>query len=338
MSGQHIHLMKLGMGRSPQVDVVVKADVLIEALTHYYDKGEAIAYITGSSAKSGDPIDETNAIYIAKLSNEKDHLSLLLVRGDPHRGVPAFVNPKTRTITTVQSNEPGSVRGAAAHIIISKQEIATGKDQGRFRMAMEQTHGISRVLARDLLGTLLNRFAADYPDKFVAEKKRRRRGERAETINYRPTVRFHPHENASLKDDLKQGKIGGFKLKRGRHEFQGEADEPKIQHLDVQLHARIVPTDDFGSVRSLVDHVQQALKDISFEDLKFELVDEDGSPVTLPGRISLEEDAAANADMRYCKKLKITGLEDTPPECHPEFHPVIVRFAKKLIAHDAHWV
>ena len=231
------------MGRYPTVDVEVPFGLLTEVCTHYYKKGEAIAYIAGSGVHKGDQLDESNAIYISDLKDEENYLSMLLVRGDPGRAIPSFVNPKKRKVTTIKSDEPGDVPGASCHIVISKQEIVTGMDQGRFRMAMERTTGIGRALARDFLGSLLSRFADDFPERFVAEKKRRTKKEKPETIQYRPTIRFNPQQNASLKEELKSGRIGGFKLVRGKAEFQGEASEPKIQRMDVQLRATIAPTE-----------------------------------------------------------------------------------------------
>lgn len=328
--------MKLGMGRNPQVDVTVTLSVLIEAIGEYFAKDEAIAFVVGSNAKADDPVNESNAVYVADFEQDEHFLHLLVVRGDPGRGNPAFVIPKSRKVTTLRSNEPGAVRGASSHIIISKKEIAGGKDAGRYRMAMEQAPGVSRVLARDLLGSLLTRFAKDHPDRFVAEKKRTKRGEKPETIEYRPTVRFHPHENASLKSDLENGKIGGFKLVRGKTEFEGEADEAKIRRLDVRLHAQIVPTDDMSKVWTLVDHIQQTLDRINFEDLKLELVDEEGKPSKVPGTISLD-DAADEPDMRYCKKVKILGLPEDLTECHEALHAQSVKFIEKTLIADTHW-
>ena len=219
------NLMKLRVGRSPSVDVTTSISSLIDACKFYYDKNEAIAYIAGSTVKAGADVDQTNAIYIADLEQVDHTFKLLLVRGDPNRGVPGFVNTQTRKVTTIENNDPGVVRAISCHLVISTQEIAKGSDQGRYRMVIEQTPGISRVLARDFISKLLARYAEEHPDKFVAEKKQFKKGEKPEQIYYRPTVRFHPQENANLRDDLKNGKIGGFRLVRGRTEFQGEADE-----------------------------------------------------------------------------------------------------------------
>lgn len=86
MSGQVV-LMKMAMGRYPAVDAVVLAGVLFEACKKYF----AIAYVVGSALSSDSMVDPTNAIYIADLEDGPQFLSLLLVRGDPKRAIPAFV-------------------------------------------------------------------------------------------------------------------------------------------------------------------------------------------------------------------------------------------------------
>ena len=335
MSDRFVHLMKLGMGRNPQVDVNVTIRELIDACVYYYEKGEAIAYLSGSNVKKDAGLDETNAIYIAGLKNEANYLALLLVRGDPGRAIPGFVNPKTRKVTVLTADDPGAVRGASSHFIISKQSILGGSDGGRHRMAMEQATGISRILARDFLGMLLTRYAEQFPEKYQAEKKRTKKGEKPEVLQYRPTVRFHPEKNASLKDDMENGRIGGFKLVRGRTEFQGEAEEAIIQKMDVSLHAKIVPTADFGKVKSLVDHIQQALDKVSFEDMKLELIDEDGSPISYPGYISIDQ--LDDADMRYCRKLGIPGLLEVASECYDDFYEPIFDFSRRAVFNDEYW-
>jgi hypothetical protein len=40
-------------------------------------------------------------------------------------------------------------------------------------MAMERTRGIGKALARDFLTGLMARYAEEFPEKFVAEKKGR---------------------------------------------------------------------------------------------------------------------------------------------------------------------
>ncbi|TIS67993.1 hypothetical protein [Mesorhizobium sp.] len=336
MVDRFANLMKLKMGRNPSVDVTTSISSLIDACKFYYEKDDAIAYIAGSTVKAGAGVDETNAIYIADLEQTDHTFNLLLVRGDPSKGVPGFVNTKTRKVTTIESDEPGVVRAVSCHLVFSTQEIAAGGDQGRYRMVMEQATGIGRALARDFIGKLLARYAEDHPEKFLAEKKRTKKGEKPEQIQYRPTVRFNPQENANLKDDLKNGKVGGFKLVRGKTDFKGEADEPLIQKMDVELHAKIVPTANFGKVRSLVDHLRQQLERIDFEDLRLELIDEGGHPITGAGAINLDE-LEDEADMRYCKKMSISGLKETPKECYDEFYEPIIKFAVKALSNENHW-
>ncbi len=335
VSDHFLHLMKLSMGRYPAVSVEVTLSTLIEVCKHYYDKDDALFPIKTSAGKPASDQDSSNAIYISDLDDTNETFSLLLVRGDPERGLPSFVNPKTRTVKTITSDEPGDVPGASAHIVISKQLIASGNDQGRHRMAMERTRGISKALARDFLTALMARYAEEFPEKFIAEKKRRNAKEQAETIQYRPTVSFNPQQNASLKKDLEEGRIGGFKLVRGSTEFQGEASEPKIQRLDVQLTARIAPTEDFSKVKKLIDHVRQTLDIINFEALNLELVDEGGQ--TIANTKAIEIDQLDQADMRYCKTVAITDLGDDVVECYAEFYQPIMKFAKKTLNTAKHW-
>ncbi|PCI04629.1 MAG: hypothetical protein COB78_10070 [Hyphomicrobiales bacterium] len=336
MAEKYAHLLKLGMGRYPAVDVDVQLTSLIDICKHYYNNQEAIAFITGSKVQSEETADELNAIYIANLSEDANYLAILFVRGDPDRSMPGFVNLKTRKVTTIHSDDPDAVRGASCHLVISKKAIVTGNDHGRHRAVLEQTAGISRTLVRDFVGKLLAKYAEENPEKFVATKKQKKKGLKAEEIVYRPTVRFHPQQNGSLKNDLEEGKIGGFKLIRGRTEFQGEADEPQIQKMDVQLHARIVPTGNLNGVRSLVDHIQQAMTEINFSDLKLELVDEAGEPISGTGTIDIKQ--FDDTDMRYCKKLLIkTIAEEDVPEVYETLFEPIIDFARKAISADKHW-
>ena len=57
------------------------------------------------------------------------------VRGDPGRALPGFVNPTSRAVKPIVADEPGFVPGASCHVVISKEAIAAGGDQGR------QLHG-----------------------------------------------------------------------------------------------------------------------------------------------------------------------------------------------------
>lgn len=333
MGGQVV-LMKMGMGRYPAVDAIVPASTLTEICTYYHGKNDAIAYVVGAGL-ADESLDPTNAIYIADLEDTTDYHSLLLVRGDPKRAAPAFVNPATRMVKESKPTEPGFVPGASCHIVISKQEIASGSDQGRFRMVMEQTRGIGRALARDFLTMLMARFAEEFPDRFVAQKRKKRAKDKPESISYRPTVGFHPQMNGNLKKDLEEGRIGGFKLTRGSTQFRGEADDPAIQKLDVQLQARIAPTKDFAKVKRLVDHVRQALGAISFESLNVELVDDGGNHLdNISAVIGVAE--INEADMRYCKTLGLPDSTDAV-ECYSSFHAPTKQFAIKCITTAEHW-
>ncbi|RWG02556.1 hypothetical protein [Mesorhizobium sp.] len=335
MAEKFFQLMKLSMGRHPTVNAEVYLQTLIDACKFFRDKDEAISYIVASNAKADAPVDESNAIYISDLSDTADYFSLLLVRGDPGRGLPGFVNPQKRLVKPIKTEEPGDVPGASAHLIVSKQAIAAGGNQGRHRMALERTRGIGRSLAKSFMADLLGRYAKEFPEKFVAEKKRRSAKEKPETIQYRPTVSFNPQPNASLKKDLEEGRIGGFKLVRGTKEFQGEADEPKIEHLDVKLTARIQPTADFGKVRSLIDHVRQSFDGIDFEALNLELVDDAGLPLANTPAIAI--DNLEEADMRYCKTVPIDGLVGAVSECYDKFQDVIIKAGRAALHADKHW-
>ncbi|WP_092303070.1 hypothetical protein [Bradyrhizobium sp. Ghvi] len=336
MTGQVV-LMKMAMGRYPAVDVAVPGTVLFEACSRYFNDGSAIAYVVGSAVSADSMVDPSNAIYIADLEETPQALSLLLVRGDPKRAIPAFVNPRSRSVVQSRPDDPAYVPGASCHVVISKQEIAAGNDQGRFRTVLEQTRGISRVLVKDFLTLLLKRLAEDQPDRFVAEKKRKRKREKSETVEYRPTVRFHPQMNGSLKRDLEEGRIGGFKLTRGSTRFRGEADEPAVQRLDVQLQARIAPTNDFSKVKRLVNHVRQTLKVISFESLNVELVDDSGRHMDSISTATIGIEDLDNADMRYCKTVTIPEAGDEAAECYSSFHPPTKKFASKCLQNAEYW-
>lgn len=335
MADKVFQLMKLSMGRYPAVNVEVFLQTLIDACEFFYAKGDAISFIVGTNAKAGEGMDESNAIYISDFDNNADYFSLLLVRGDPGRGLPGFVNTKKRKVKPIKSDEPGDVPGASSHLIVSKQVIATGGDQGRYRMAIERTRGIGRSLAKSFMTDLLARYAREHPEKFVADKKRRSAKEKPEAIAYRATVSFNPQPNASLKKDLEEGRIGGFKLVRGTKEFKGEADEPKIEHLDVKLSARIKPTSDYGKVRSLIDHVRQSFDGIDFEALNLELVDEEGHPMGNTKAITF--DRIDDADMRYCKTVPIEGLVGVISECYEKFQAPVIKAAKGVLHTEKHW-
>ncbi|UVO35834.1 hypothetical protein KUL72_31675 [Bradyrhizobium arachidis] len=336
MTGQLV-LMKMAMGRYPAVDAAVPGTVLFEACKNYFKDKSAIAYVVGAAVSSDSMVDPSNAIYIADLEDAGQVLSLLLVRGDPKRAIPAFVNPRSRSVVQSRPDDPGYVPGASCHVVISKQEIAAGNDQGRFRTVVEQTRGIGRALVKDFLTLLLKRFAEDHPDRFIAEKKRKRKNEKPETVTYRPTVRFHPQMNGNLKKDLEEGRIGGFKLTRGSTKFRGEADEPALQRLDVQLQARIAPTNDFSKVKRLVDHVRQTLKVISFESLNVELVDDSGHRIDSVSTATIGIENLDDADMRYCKTVTIPDHGGEAAECYSAFHPPTKKFAAKCLQNAEYW-
>ena len=319
------------MGRWPAVSIDVHLDTLVEVCSYYYEQETAFSHIEGVGGIN----QASNAIYISDLAQDDRYFSILLVRGDPGRSLPSLVNPANRTVKPVVADEPGDVPGASCHLIISKARISKGQDGGRHRVAMERTRGVGRALARDFLTQLMHRYADEFPDKYTAERVRKSKSDKVEVLSYRPTVAFHAQQNGSLKADLQAGKIGGFKLVRGSTEFQGEANDAKVQKLDVQLTARIVPTEDFGRVKSLIDHIRQSLDSIAFEALNFELVDDKGDPLVNTKQISV--DNLDDGDMRYVKTIPIEGLGETSSECYAAFHHPILVAGKAAIAKDKNW-
>tara|TARA_R110002020_G_scaffold3766_7_gene16564 strand:+ start:420 stop:1349 length:930 start_codon:yes stop_codon:yes gene_type:complete len=306
---------------------------LFEAVSYYFAKGEAFSYITEADGS----YKETNAIYISDLEDGASTFSILMVRGDPGRSLPSFVNPKSRLVKAVHSDDPDDVPGASSHLVISKKVLVGGHHGGRHRAAMERARGVSRALAREFLTSLMARYATDFPDKFVAEKARRSKKEKAEEISYRPTVAFHPQENGSLKKDLEEGRIAGFKLRRGVAEFEGEANEAKIQSLDVQISARIIPTDEYGKVRALIDHVRQAFDQIDFEGLNLELIDDQGHALATTKTVNVDQ-LDGGGDLRYVKTVPITGLEDPIDDCYAKFYPPILDAGKNAVANEKNWM
>ncbi|MCV9997339.1 hypothetical protein OE766_03685 [Pararhizobium sp. YC-54] len=331
---QYLHLMKLAMGRHPAVSTDVHLEVLIKVCKYYVEKDDAISYITTGGKLAEGKIDETNAVYISELSDEKDFFSLLLVRGDPGRTLPSFVNPKTRIVKPVSPQDVGDVPGASSHVIISKASIASGTDQGRHRMAIERTTGLSKTLARDFLTNLLARYADEFPSEFVAEKRRRSAREKQESIAYRPTVRFNPQQNASLKNDLESGKIGGFKLVRGIPNFKGEASAPQVQRVNVSLTAQIAPTEDFSKVRAAIDSMRGLLSSVEFEGLNLELIDEGGNHHNTR---MLQIDQVEESDMRYCKTIHIADVGHGAVECYSELQKPFLKAAKAAIQNSKNW-
>jgi hypothetical protein len=202
-------------------------------------------------------------------------------------------------------------------------------------MLMEKTVGIGRALARDFLSALLTRYSQDFPAQFVAEKKRRNKKEKPVTVSYRPTLRLAPQLNGSLKKDLEEGRIGGFKLTRGSTKFTGEADEAVVQKLDVKLQVRIAPTNDFSTVRRLVDHIQQTLDTISFEALNLELVDEGGRPTETTRTIDI--DVLEESDLRYCKMVSLPDSAEPGEEVYGSFNQPTKNFIIKCITDNELW-
>lgn len=331
---EFLHLMKLAMGRHPAVNVEVNLSMLTKACSYYYEKDDALSLIAGGGKGADGKPDPTNAIYVSDLKDEPDFFSLLLVRGNPNRRLPSFVNMKKRVVKPVKPQDEGDVPGASCHVVISKAEIAAGLDQGRYRMAIERTNGLSKTLARDFITSLMGRYAEDFPADFVAEKRRKSKKEKPEQVSYRPTCKFNPQQNASLKSDLEKGKIGGFRLVRGIPNFRGEATSAKIQRVNVRLDAQIAPTEDFSEVRRAISAVQEVLAGVSFEGLNLELIDDSGH---LHNTRMLQIDQIQEDDMRYCKTIEIKGLQGTGAECYDKLQDAVVTAAKKAITTPGNW-
>lgn len=331
---EFLHLMKLAMGRFPAVNVEVHLDKLTVACKHFYDLDDAISQIGGGSKRADGSINPSNAIYISDLRDEKEHFLLLLVRGNPHRRLPSFVNMQQRVVKPVVPQDEGDVPGASCHVIISKAQIAAGVDQGRYRMAIERTSGLSKTLARDFITHLMERYAEKFPAEFIADKRRKNKKEKPEQVSYRPTCKFNPQQNANLKNDLENGRIGGFKLVRGIPAFQGEASSSRIQRVNVRLDAQIAPTEDFAEVRRAINAVKEALSGVSFEGLNLELIDGDGHHHNTR---MIHLDQIDEDDMRYCKTIEIDGLPDGGAECYDTLQEPVVRAAKKAIASPKNW-
>lgn len=257
------------------------------------------------------------------------------MRGDPGRPIPTFVAPELRKVKVADVDDPDYVPGASCHVVISKQEIAKGTDAGRNRMAIERSRGISRGLIRDFLAQLLARYASEHPEKFTATKKIQKKNQVPEQITYRPTVYLHPQKNADLKRDLNDGKIGGFRLTRGTADFSGEASAPKIQRMNVQLQAKIAPTEDLGQVRKLVSSIQEALGPVDFEALNLELVDDNGEEVSSTQSIKITN--LDNEDFRYCKKVPVPAVSAGAEECYAKFHPPLRNFIKGCLSENKYW-
>lgn len=333
MSDQSIVLVKIAMGRYPAVDVVVPFSLLPEICTYYYQKDDAISYISDGAIKLEVP-DPANAIYISDLEEDDQYFSMLLVRGDPGRALPGFVNPALRTVKTAKTEEPGYVPGGSCHLVISKAEVTKGFDAGRHRAAMQKTRGIGRSLVRDFLAQLLARFVDEYPERFTAQKKRKNKKEKPEDVLYRPTVKFVAQENASLKKDLEDGRIGGFKLTRGVTTFTGAADEPNVQRINVQLHAQISPTENLATVSKLISRVREAVKNVSFESLNLELIDESGE---LSATQAIGVDDLGDSDLRYSKTVPIPVDSASDDECHSEFFGPTKKFAISCLVREEYW-
>jgi hypothetical protein len=202
-------------------------------------------------------------------------------------------------------------------------------------MVMQRTIGIGRSLARNFLATLLHRYAEDFPNKFTAPKKLRKKTDKSEVIAYRPTLVLSPQMNGSLKKDLGQGRIGGFKLTRGSTTFTGEADEPVVQRLDVQLQARIAPTSEFSKVKRLVDHLKLTLNAVSFGALNLELVDDSGATLEMTKMINISH--LEESDLRYCKMVSMPDTVDNSEEVCGSFNKPIQKFTISCVSDDALW-
>ncbi len=144
-------------------------------------------------------------------------------------------------------------------------------------------------------------------------------------MTFRPTVRFDPQQNANLKSDLENGTIGGFKLVHGQTKFRGEATEAMITKVDVQLEAKIIPTNKVDNVIAVANRLRSELTGIDFNQIKLDLIDAEGDAYS--GLPTLDVSTINEDDMRYCKRVKYST--DKPvEECYSKLQADVLRFAR----------
>jgi len=333
-SERMFYLMRLAMGRHPAVDAAVGIDALIKACEEARDKSADVAWVVGNQVHGSVPgINSSNAIYLSDFLVDQNHIQILLVRGDPTVGRPTFANMQKKSITPAASSDPDAVPAVSALLVIERSISIV--DKGLHKAILEKASGLGKSLVKDYLATLLRRYARNNPHLFSATKKVKKKGDRPETIEYTPTVRLHPQQNASLKNDLEQGRIGGFKLMRGEAKYNGPVDEAKIIGTDVQLRVKLAPTGSIEDVFKTLKNVRDAMSSlVDFDGYQLELVDphDAGHNTQL-----LPMETIETADMRYCRTVKANGFSTELEQCYAKFQNEIVNKAKGYFTSHEYW-
>jgi len=334
-SERMFYLMRLAMGRHPAVDASVTIQTLIDACEEAQRTSNDVAWVVGNQVHEDEPgLNSSNAIYLADFRVDPRHVHILLVRGDPTVGRPTFANVKKKSVTSAASDDPDAVPAVSGLLVIERGVSAT--DKGQHRAVLERASGLGKSLVKEYLAVLLRRYSKSFPEKFEAEKKVRKKGEKREMIAYVPTVRLHPQQNASLKGDMEQGRIGGFRLMRGEAKYDGPADEAKIVGTNVQLQVKLTPTGNLNDVFKTLKNVREAMSSVvDFDSYNLQLLDAgdgaDHSTQLLP------METLESTDMRYCRTVKATGFKSELEQCYPKFHDEIVSKAKAFFGQAAYW-
>ncbi|WP_102783793.1 hypothetical protein [Thalassospira sp. GB04J01] len=329
------YLMRLAMGRHPAVDASVTIPTLIDAIEYAREKATDVAWVVGNRVHGDEPgINSSNAIYLADFRLDENYVHILLVRGDPTVGRPTFVNMKNKSVTPATSDDPDAVPAVSALLVVERS--ISVNDKGQHRSILERASGLGKSMVRDYLAVLLRRYAKDHPDKFEAQKKVSKKGEKPETIQYSPTVKLNPQQNASLKNDMEKGQIGGFRLMRGEAKYNGPADEARIVGTNVQLQVKLTPTGNVKNVLKTLKNVKNAMSAaVDFDSYKLDLLDTDDGDEHSTQLLPLE--TIDNADMRYCRTVKASGFTSELEQCYPSFHEEIVVKAKKFFGQAEYW-
>jgi hypothetical protein len=333
---RYYYLLKLAMGRRPTVDVSVQLNALEDACKFFYDSESAVGWVLGTTI-SLDPneANNSNAIFISDFRSTDKAIEILLIRGDPTIGTPNYVNVKKREVRPAVSNDPDAVPAVSAHLIIEKAEIAKGGDQGRYRAVLERSSGLGKTMVREFLALLLKSYAEKKPEQFQTSKKPHKKGEKGEIVSYQPTIRLHPQQNASLKNDLENGRIGGFQLMRGVAKFGGPAEQQQIVRTSVRLHATIIPTRDVSKVVTLAKSVVETMVGVEFDAMKLELLDSDESRHFTD---LLPMETIESSDMRYCRTMRATEFSKDLEQCYAKFNKEIISNGQKFLLTSRLWL
>ena len=124
-------------------------------------------------------------------------------------------------------------------------------------------------------------------------------------------------------------------MTQGSSSFRGEADAPSIVDHDIQLKATIKPTNKFGEVRGVVQDLLSQFPGIEFEHIKVELEDAEGNEMPSPRSMKMEN--FDDEDMRYCKKLRVSGLSQSLPECCSSLDEEVLTAARQVISKQTNW-